>query len=89
MAFTLTAHEYAADPETGQTRLVREHPYIRIGFEDASLFLQEGRCWGEGGAQVTDLPDWLIVEMAKISPVALANVGWHQGEDPRRRTPKG
>jgi hypothetical protein len=62
---------------TNQMRLVRTNPYVRIMGDKfvAPIFVQGGRFYSEGGAEVEEFPPNFQEELAKLSPEIKAEVG--------------
>lgn len=77
-SITQIVHEYAADAGGGVRRLVREHHYLRLrGPADSPpVFLQDGKCWDEGGGVLDPPPKWLKEALKGLTPAARAVVGW-------------
>jgi hypothetical protein len=79
MPLTLNkVQEYERVPGTAlDVRLVRTNHYIRIcAGGGPPVYVQGGRCYGEGGPEIDVLPDWFAGEMAKVSAKARTEVGW-------------
>lgn len=77
MPLSLKVQHHERVPGTQESRLTRTTPYLRISHgQDAPIYIQGGVAYGEGGPAIETLPDWFHAELAKMSPAALAEVGW-------------
>lgn len=76
MSFTLMPQEYTKQEGSQVYKLTRVRPYIRVGSEGESLFLQEGKVYTLGGEVVKTVPAWCQAEIAKLTPAARAEVGF-------------
>lgn len=76
MPFTLKPHEYSKAPGSNNYQLTKITPYIRVGCEGESLFLQEGKVYSLDGKVMKDIPDWCKAEIEKLTPAARAEVGF-------------
>lgn len=73
----LQVHKYEKVPGTQTTRLAKVTPYLRITRDGhPPLYLQGGKAFGEGGAEIETLPIWFDEELAKVSPKAREEIGW-------------
>lgn len=76
MPLNLKPHEYSKQEGSSSYRLTKVTPYIRVGSEGESLFLQEGKVFSLDGKQMKDVPDWCKAEIEKLTPAARAEVGF-------------
>jgi hypothetical protein len=77
MGLTLTkVEDYRPVPgQTDQLRLVATNHYVRIrALEGGPYYIQNGRVYGEGGSEITELPEWFMNEVKKINPAHLREV---------------
>jgi hypothetical protein len=94
MPVNLHVHEFAQIRGNPQPMVVKETHYMRLKGEGAEfpLYLQNGQVWSDndGPIALEDWPDWLLAEIERCSPAALAAVGWTrpQGVEPSRPAPK-
>ncbi len=89
----LKPHKVVQDNATRTDKVVSVNPYIRISsatqYENSAgkicyrktpaIFLQGGRYYTEDGATVKQLPEWAAAEVAKISPSAMREAGFYEG----------
>ncbi len=62
-------HEYARIPGTGEMRLVRTRPAMRIrAMGEPPLWVQDGQVYTDGGQPVVTPPGWFWDEMERVSP---------------------
>ena len=75
MPLSLKVHHY--DDRNGRSVLVKETHYMRIEHEkEPPLFIQKGKVYSAGGAQINELPSWWEAELKKVNPKALNEVGY-------------
>jgi hypothetical protein len=79
MSLTLAkVHEWAAVPgQPGEIRLIRTRNYMRLRggtIDDPPLFVQDGVVYAEGGAVITELPEWFWPAAQRCTAEARAAV---------------
>lgn len=74
--FTLKPHTFERIEGTQQYRLTKVIPYVRLGNDNESVFLQAGKMFYVSGEVVKTPPAWVKEEMGKMTAKALAEVGF-------------
>ena len=78
MADFLTVHHTTVDPNSGEVKVTRLTPYIRVKSNSAPvpLFLKNGNVYDENGRLQDPVPDWVWEEAARCSGRALRESGF-------------
>lgn len=78
MAGFLNVHTKVTDPNTGEERLVKVEPYLRIRAPEGPtpLFLKGGKVCDENGKEQKPVPAWVWRMAAHCSDAALREAGF-------------
>lgn len=86
MSLSLTTHEFEKVPNSsGQWKISRVHPYVRLGKQGVAFYIQDGKIWQETGELCDDPPQWVFDEARRMGAAAKAEVGW---KDPEPQAPQ-
>lgn len=74
----LKVHHTVSDRDSGETRVTKITPYIRLTTEGRStpLFLKGGKVMDENGVLSDPIPSWIWMEASKCSSAALQEAGF-------------
>lgn len=77
MAFDLKVDHYTTQADTGEMKLLKETPYLRIKVDgNPPLFCRAGVVYDEGGEVHNPIPDYIETELMKVTEAQLQAHGF-------------